>query len=198
MKTLIFLKSLKRMASVFAVPICMISISLLFLGHAPLYGAPQIPDMTGTWTVAVSSCDFDSLTPSAAFSADDISIRCEESEGPSEFVITDRRVDGNVFAGYYMSDYADNDVTHYRYSHLTGIVMPDGTVGIQILTYYYAESTWESTERVVATGILKVQGGVYIMTGYAHVYQEGAHGNNAPERISTSYFSATKTGPVPE
>ncbi|MCX6638634.1 MAG: hypothetical protein NT090_26570 [Acidobacteria bacterium] len=163
------LSKLNSKVSILGLALSLAGIGLLFSSRERLYGQSpdnRVPDLRGDWKGQITVVLFDnSLDPTEP-----------PQFGQDEFVFTITHQNGRVFAGFNPEPSGNGE-------KLTGVLLPDGTVSMQVLSGH-------GSDRTFLTGTFSTAKGTYQMEGYAHQYED-VNLDKVP-RILSAHFSAEK------
>ena len=144
------------------------SIPISDWSSAQKFAVSKIPNLVGEWKGQLVGYSYeDSGNPANG---------PEFVQGEISMNITVQN--GRVFAGTHYDPGEPGD-------KLTGVLMPDGTVNIQLLF-----DVTGGTDRYFVTGTLATVRGGYKITGFLHVYEDVKHSMTA--RMASGYFSMYK------
>jgi hypothetical protein len=147
------------------------ALSLIIIGRGPLYGKAKekdrIPDMTGVWTYETAQYYFEDVTNPKEEPKD----RMASSTPEEDWHITHQT--GRVFAGTFGFE---------GEGKLTGVILPDGTVSIQIF--------WASETRIFFTGRMLNTKGISVMAGYFHYFDDFNPGGTGDKWMGSGYSRA--------
>jgi hypothetical protein len=150
-----------------------IALVLVIASRTPLYGQAGdswVPDLRGTWNVAVMGYGFEDVTDPNSQSG------YFYSPTQSDQVVITQQTE-RVFAGIIDDPNGDD-------GKLVGVILPDRTVSIQVFD--------PSEVRLFATGRLEVSGRQLQISGYGHMFDEFGIREFPDKTMSTVYIRLVK------